>query len=243
MIFFTTVLSTLNGRAGVPAPRSDARLVTAAGAATPPDLALPGSEGPDPSGQTRSLHRCVAGSVLIGWICRAVVQSTGGMRASDGRHASVHWRDAGSAATGRMAPGPAAAGAAPTGTSRSPRASRTRRCRRGRVRSRGRRSARPTGAPAADISSRPSPRSTTCEPASSGIGRNMRPEGRIVDQRRVADDRAVGQRGDRRLQVQHLGRRHRDDRVPSGSHEAAELRDARRRRSAACVRRTPCRRP
>jgi hypothetical protein len=37
------------------------------------------------------------------------------------------------------------------------------------------------------------------------------PERGVVDERLVADDGAVGQRGDGRLEVQHLGQRHGDD--------------------------------
>ncbi len=91
---------------------------------------------------------------------------------------------------------PAGRAAAPTGRSRSPRASRTRRCRRHDPVAAlleqlgGLRGATSTSAAVS------SPRSTTCEPASSGTAEEaVAPDGGVVDQRLVADDGAVGQRG------------------------------------------------
>ena len=53
-----------------------------------------------------------------------------------------------------------------------------------------------------------------------------REDRRVVDERRVADDRAVGQGGDRRLQVQHLGERHGDDGRAERAEDRAQLTDA-----------------
>ena len=53
-----------------------------------------------------------------------------------------------------------------------------------------------------------------------GHGRNSG-HGRVVDERLVADDGAVGQRGDGGLQVQHLGDRYADHVAPSGARWAA----------------------
>ena len=68
-----------------------------------------------------------------------------------------------------------------------------------------------------DISTVSPSRRTTCEPGSSGTGRKRVPGRRVVHERFEADDRAVGQRGDGRLQVQHPGHGYADARsAPSG---------------------------
>ena len=51
-------------------------------------------------------------------------------------------------------------------------------------------------------------------------------ERRVVDQRRVPDDRTVGQRGDRRLQVQDLRQRDGDDGRAERFEDRAQLADA-----------------
>ncbi len=75
--------------------------------------------------------------------------------------------------------------------------------------------------------------STTWEPGSSGTATEpLAPDARIVDDRFVADDRAVGKRGDRGLEVQCLCQRH-------GHHlDAERLKMGRKLRDAFGVRAT-----
>ena len=72
------------------------------------------------------------------------------------------------------------------------------------------------------------PRTTTCEPASSGTARKRWPQTcRVVDEGLVADHGAVGEGGDGRLEVQHLRQRYGDH--PAGAHGlevVAQLGDA-----------------
>ena len=54
----------------------------------------------------------------------------------------------------------------------------------------------------------------------------LAPDARIVDDRFVADDRAVGKRGDRGLEVQYLRQRHRHDVDAERLKMGGQLRDA-----------------